>query len=586
MRYLIILILLLLSDIIYSQVYVNDITFIGNSYFSTFELQNSMVIQKGKIFNDKQFELDLKNIRSKYKDFGFYNVRITNYQIIPNEDTSTVNLRIFLVEGVRSSLGKINLIGNKIIKTNEILNLMSTKIGDYLNDNVLSNDINAILEQYEKRNMPFTKIFVDDISLYEEEGIPKVSLTIKVQEDATIKIDKIRIKGNEVTNENVILRELKLGKNNQVSRESLEAWQRRLERLNIFESVEKPRIYLNKTTGKAGLLIEVKEGNLNTFDGILGYSPPLNNEEKGYFTGIVNVLFKNVFGTGRNIELKWQKPDRSSQELEFKYFEPYLFGLPFNFGGVFLQRIQDSTYTRRKVDTKFDFPLTERITLGVSFGYDRVLPSEDSTSKILVSDSRIINSGIELRYDSRNTVYYPTAGILYKLYYSYGDKKILNSQNQILNFDLNQNFSIQRYSMELDSYFSFFRKQSLLLRFVVQEVKSDKLENADYIRVGGNKNIRGYREEQFLASRLAYGNTEFRYSISRRGFVFALFDYGYYYRQSDEVLNIPKQEGFLYGYGLGLRVETAIGLVGVSYSLGKGDGPIDGKINFGLINEF
>ncbi|MGB9697159.1 MAG: BamA/OMP85 family outer membrane protein [Ignavibacteria bacterium] len=586
MKYFIALILLLFCGTLHPQIYVNDITFIGNSYFSTFELQTSMVTQKGQPFNNKQFELDLKNIRSKYKDFGFYNIRITNYQIIPNEDTSTVNLRIFLVEGVRSSIGKINLIGNKILKTNEILSLMTTRVGDYLNGSILLSDVNAILDHYEKQNMPFTKVSIDDISLYEQEGIPKVNLSIKIQEEATVKVEQITIKGNEVTNEKVILRELKLGRDKLVSREILDAWQKRLERLNIFETVEKPRIYLNKTTGKAGLLIEVKEGNLNTFDGILGYSPPLNNEEKGYFTGIVNVMFKNVFGTGRNVELKWQKPDRSSQELEFKYFEPYLLGLPINLAGAFLQRIQDSTYTRRKVDTKFDFPFSDKITLGVSFGYDRVLPSDDTTSQFSVSDSRIISSGIELRYDSRNSVYYPTGGILYKLYYSYGDKKILSLRNQLLSSDVNQSFSIQRYSMELESYFSFFRKQSLLLRFVVQEVKSDKLENADYFRIGGNKNIRGYREEQFLASRLAYGNTEFRYSISRRGFLFALFDYGYYYRQSDEVLNIPKQEGFLYGYGVGLRVETAIGLVGVSYSLGKGDGPIEGKINFGLINEF
>lgn len=572
--------------LLHSQVYVNDITFIGNSYFSTFELQNSMVTQKGKIFNDKQFELDLKNIRSKYKDFGFYNVRIINYQIIPNEDTSTVNLRIFLVEGVRSSIGRINISGNKILKRDEILNLMSTKVGDYLDGNILSNDINTILEQYEKQSMPFTKILIDDISLYEQEGITKLNLGIKIQEEATIKIDQVKIRGNEVTDDKVILRELKLGKDNLVSREILDAWQRRLERLNIFETVEKPRIYLNKTTKKAGLLIEVKEGNLNTFDGIVGYSPPLSGEDRGYFTGVVNVMFKNIFGTGRNIDLRWQKPDRSSQELEFEYYEPYFLNLPFNIGGDFLQRIQDTTYTHRKFNVKVDFPFTDKLIFGLSFDFDRVIPSDNVTSQFSVSDSRIISSGIEVRYDGRNNIYYPTSGILYRLFYSYGDKKILGQQTQYFNSDFNQNYSVQRYSMELNTYFSFFRKQSLLLKLAVQEVKSDKLENADFFRVGGNKNIRGYREEQFLASKLAYGNTEFRYSISRKGFVFVLFDYGYYYRPSEDVYNIPKQEGFLFGYGLGLRMETAIGLVGVSYSLGKGDGPIDGKINFGLINEF
>lgn len=581
-----ILILLISFTTCYSQVYVRDIAFIGNSYFSTFELLNLMVTQKDKPFNEKQFELDLKNIRQRYKDFGFYNIRITNYQVIANDDSTIVDLRIFLSEGNRSPVGRINILGNKALKTREILNLMSTKVGDYLDGNVLSNDINTLLEQYEKQNLPFTRIYVNNIQVYEEQNISKVDLSLRIYEEPTIKIDQIKIRGNEITDEKVILRELKLGKENLITRELLENWQKRLERLNIFESVEKPRIYLNKATRKAGILIEVKEGNLNTFDGVLGYSPPFSNEEKGYFTGIVNVSFKNVFGTGRNIELKWQKPDRLSQELEFKYFEPYVLNLPFNFGGSFLQRIQDSTYTHRKIDTKISFPFGEKLTLAFSFGYDRVLPSDDTTSQFLISDSRILSLGGELQYDSRNSVYYPTGGILYKLSYSYGDKKILSLKNQILSSDIDQNFSIHRYSMELDSYFSFFRRQSLLLKFAVQEVKSNRLENADFFRVGGNKNIRGYREEQFLASRLAYGNMEFRYLISKRGFVYALFDYGYYYRPSDEVYSIPKQEGFLYGYGIGVRIETAIGLVGVNYSLGKGDAPIEGKINFGLINEF
>jgi hypothetical protein len=33
-------------------------------------------------------------------------------------------------------------------------------------------------------------------------------------------------------------------------------------------------------------------------------------------------------------------------------------------------------------------------------------------------------------------------------------------------------------------------------------------------------------------------------------------------------------------------METGLGVIGVNYALGKGDGFLDGKINFGIINEF
>ena len=378
------------------------------------------------------------------------------------------------------------------------------------------------------------------------------------------------------------MREIKIGPDKEVRRESLINIRQRLERLNIFEKVEEPKIYTIKKSNTTGLLIQVKEGNTNTFDGVLGYAPPVNQNESGYITGLVNLSFRNLFGTGRRIDAKWQKPIKSTQELEFKYGEPYFFGLPFNLSLGFLQRIQDTTYTRRKIDIKTDFNLTDRFTASLSGGYDAVIPSDDTTRTFSISDSRILYSGVELKYDSRDYIYAPKKGIVLKIYYSYGNKKIFNSGV----VSQNQNFSMQKYSSELEIYYTPLNKYTNLFRFFAGESVSDKLEDADYFRVGGNKSIRGYREEQFLASRLTYANIEPRYLVGRKSFLFGFLDFGYYLRPQDDINRIQQQEGFLYGYGIGIRLETAIGIIGVNYALGKGDGFLDGKINFGLINDF
>jgi outer membrane protein insertion porin family len=98
--------------------------------------------------------------------------------------------------------------------------------------------------------------------------------------------------------------------------------------------------------------------------------------------------------------------------------------------------------------------------------------------------------------------------------------------------------------------------------------------------------VRGYREGQFLASRAAWSNLELRYSLTRRSFAAAFYDFGYYKSPSDDFYNVPAQEGFIYGYGLGIRVETALGMFGVSYALGRGDSILEGKLHFGLVNDF
>jgi outer membrane protein insertion porin family len=117
-------------------------------------------------------------------------------------------------------------------------------------------------------------------------------------------------------------------------------------------------------------------------------------------------------------------------------------------------------------------------------------------------------------------------------------------------------------------------------------LKGSFFENSDLFRLGGTNSLRGYREDQFLGARILWTNLEYRLLLTRRTFAFLFFDTGYYLREADVERNILKSEDFLYGYGLGLNIETGLGVLGVSFALGEGDSFSDGKIHFGLVNEF
>lgn len=579
-----ILVLFVFNHTLSSQTLVGSITFQGNSFFNDNELKNAMVLKPDKQFLQDQYNSDLKSIRSKYRDYGFLFTKITNAQVIFNGDSSFADIKISIDEGKQVKLGEILITGNKSYPTEKIINEFETKIGEVLDNNTLNSDIKFLLDEYEKRGSLFTKVYIDEVSIYDENTNPKIRLKISIKEESSVKVSNVRIKGNTDTHEKVILRELKIDRNKSVTREDLQNIKFRLDRLNIFEVVETPVIYTLTNKNESGLLITVKEGNTNTFDGIIGYVPPANDKEDGYFTGLVNLSFRNLFGTARRLDARWQQETKSIQELELKYSEPFFFELPLNLSGGFMQRLQDSSYTRRKFDLKGDILLTDKFIFAFSTGIDRVIPPEDTLANFTITDSRILYAGTEIRYDSRDNVFIPNKGFLYKALYVYGGKKIYNRTNSSNSID--QSFSMQRYSMDIDVFFSFFKRQSLLLRLFAGQVVSDKLEDADFYKVGGIKNIRGYREEQFRASRFTYGTIEMRYAFSRKGFASLFFDPGYYYRPDDVLNKIPKQEGFIFGYGLGIRIETAIGVIGINYAIGKEDGILDGKIHFGLINEF
>jgi len=72
----------------------------------------------------------------------------------------------------------------------------------------------------------------------------------------------------------------------------------------------------------------------------------------------------------------------------------------------------------------------------------------------------------------------------------------------------------------------------------------------------------------------------------RRSFVYGFFDPGYYTRSGSANPALESAEEFLFGYGVGIRTDTPLGVVGISFAMGKGDSFSEGKVHVGLINEF
>ncbi len=185
--------------------------------------------------------------------------------------------------------------------------------------------------------------------------------------------------------------------------------------------------------------------------------------------------------------------------------------------------------------------------------------------------------GADLQFDSRDDLYSPTAGVRYRTDYQYGRKR---SAGPIADA------AVQHLGLDLEVYLSTFRRQVLAFGAHGRALEGGNIEVADMYRFGGTTTLRGYRENQFLGSRIGWTNTEYRFLLGRRSFFFGFLDTGYYFRPGDATTAAPPSEGFRYGYGIGIRLETSLGNMGVSFALGQGDSFANGKIHFGLINEF
>jgi outer membrane protein insertion porin family len=528
----------------------------------------------------------LNRIASMLAERGYFHSDFTGSTIEFNNDSSLSTVNLFINEGQPTSLRNIVIAKADSLLKDEALEPLMHLEGKVFSKAELEESISLLLQNFENTGYPFAVIKISSINFIENtldaEHLADVIITIDEKIKGTI--DKVEIKGNDKTGEGVILRELRIEPGQTYSQKEIDELPAKLNRLRFFEPVNPPQFFIGSDS-KGTLLIEVKEKQTNNFDGIIGYIPSSKTNESGYVTGLVNISLRNMFGSSRSAAIRWQKLDRNSQELELKYLEPWIFSYPFNISIGFNQRKQDTIYVQRKFEGAVEFLATETISASLNFAAESIIPSENSANDFTVYNSSSLSTGLSLRIDTRDDPYSPTEGLLFNNSYAFNRKKI-NGPVQFITPGLETNINLQRILLSLDIFYSIFSKQVLALKLNGRELQGSFFEISDLFRLGGTNTLRGYREDQFLGSRVFWSNLEYRLLLARRTYAYLFFDTGYYLVKANSAVKLSDQEDLNIGYGLGLSVETSLGIIGVSFALAKGDSFTDGKIHFGLVSEF
>jgi len=559
---------------------VRSVAVSGSSTVSSTEILGWISTREGMPYDSLRVLNDATAVVQQYRNRGYLAARVSVRDPAFSDDSARVDITLDVVEGRQTVLGGILIRGTHALPEAELRSVFESSAGEPLDQSQLEGDINAVLERYEKIGFPFARCMVDTVQSKEGTEKDSLFLGISVDEGDRIRIEEVRVEGTKETEPDVVVRETGLQMGEPYNPDQVRAIRERLSRLNIFASVAEPELYVRN--GKGGLLIRVQEGNTNTFDGVLGYVPPGSQGEGGYVTGLASVSMRNLFGTGRKLSFRWQRDDRLSQELQLRYAEPWVFGLPVNLGGGFFQRQQDSAYVKRLLDLNADVMLSGITTLGATFGSQSVIPSSETLAQ-RVTRSSTVSIGADFRYDSRDDPYSPVSGIRFRVDYDYGRKSYTDPLQPGLG---QQKASVQRYGLDLEMFVLTFSRQVAAFAVHGRNVQGGYIEESDMYRLGGARSLRGYRENQFLGSLIGWSNVEYRLLFGRRTYLYVFFDTGYYSRPADVLSNIPSVHSVEYGYGIGTTVEMPLGLLGVGAAWGKGDSFANGKIYFGLINDF
>jgi outer membrane protein assembly factor BamA len=366
----------LLTLALSSAAVIRSLEIAGNTAISSREISGWLSSKPGGIWNAARLADDCRAVDEEYRARGYLSARASIRTAAAAADSSWIEIVLQVAEGRIALLGDIQIEGARRLEPHDILERFETAPGRPLLPAALSDDIGGLLLRYESMGYPYVTCRVDTLSVSPGEHADTLGLGLFIDEGRLVHIAEISVEGLHQTRPDVVLRETRIQPGELFNPARVRSIRQRLQRLNLFASVEEPQLYERK--GADGILVAVREGNSNTFDGVIGYLPAAGTGSS-YVTGLVTVVMRNLFGTGRKLNVRWAREDRFTQEIGFRYQEPWLLGQPVNMEAGFLQRQQDSTFVRRTIDLSAGLMFSDELSVSLILTAERIIPSADSS---------------------------------------------------------------------------------------------------------------------------------------------------------------------------------------------------------------
>lgn len=220
------------------EVKVHSIRFVGHGrWVSSGRLRTQIASSRsflgiGGTYEPRKLEADVLALRDYYRGLGFLDV-----EVVPETsftpDHSGVDITFHIHEGPRYKVGSVAIEGNKQYDTQQLMQLVSLKEGEYFDRNVVQADVTAIQDKYgvNGQRVPVRESLT---MLPDQPGV--VAVQYQVQESEPVRVRQILIVGNEQTRDSVILRVLGIREGQVLSWPEIRAAEVRLANLQLFEN--------------------------------------------------------------------------------------------------------------------------------------------------------------------------------------------------------------------------------------------------------------------------------------------------------------------------------------------------------------
>lgn len=461
--------------------------------FINYWLENYKVkIFKGSKFIEKNYKEDLDKIIAKYNKQGYRDAHIIVDSIYKVSDKD-IAIDITIEEGNRYYFRNITWVGNTVYSSAFLSSVLGIMKGDVYNKELLETNL-----QFSQSGMDISALYMNygylffnatPVETYVDND--SIDLEIRIYEGKQARIKNVSIKGNEKTNDHVIIRELRTRPGQLFSREDIIRTTRELAALRYFNAETiSPNIQPNPADGTVDIEYQVEETSADQIElsGGWGY---------GRIIGTIGLSFNNFSlrnilnlssyrpvpsGDGQKLSLRFQTYGKDYMNWSISFTEPWLGGKKPNALTVsYYYSVQSNGYP--KDDTLRAVFKTHGVTAGIGRrltwpddyftlytgitlqfynleNYARVLPVGDGTGRYnnlafnIVLNRNSTDAPIYPRKGSDNTI-----GLTFTPPYSlFREQTVYTAENQSLKYKW-----IEYYKIDFKTSWFFELTQKLVL---------------------------------------------------------------------------------------------------------------------------
>ncbi|MBK6910795.1 MAG: BamA/TamA family outer membrane protein [bacterium] len=441
--------------------------------------------------------------------------------------------------------------------------------------------VEAMLTLCENRAHPFAQVDVDSLQI--DETAESVVLHLKLLGGPRIALDFIEFEGNAISQSRLLRRESGLRPGEPYDARRVKLAQRKLAQLEYLRRVSAPRLVINDA-GQSGLLFAVQESRLSRLDVVAGLSPEAEGEAQTV-TGLADLQFLNLFGTGRRGKIYWQRPASGVQELSLAWREVWLAGTPLRADASFAQRVEDTLYVTRRYGARLAYPLGAGAEIFTGIAREELLADSGAEIQLdLVANHTVLLEG-GLSVDTRDHLSNPRSGLRFETSAARGQRMTDHPPAGSTKTEFEQRRAALDFEVNHEPWLYWILHGSVHARLLLSD--EPEIPVSDLHRIGGARTLRGYREEQFLGSEVSWATIEARYWLGPASRL-ALFTDGGVISREYRAGTSGDRRPTLYrtAYGVGLRLETGVGVWGVDYGIASGDSPLNGQLHVSLLSLF